>query len=181
MSKVFVGLIGMLVLSRYRSPNQMLLMDNYFWLFNQYYLRVAEGGIIGVILLVVIIVELRQGNIGRHEIAAICVTGSIKVLYCWLAVWSYFKMKQARDAYKTQPQAEKPQTEDPYMKMLLDSVSIPEWHNLLSTFLISLITVALITTPSSLIKSVEKDKQNDATNQIGPIKPLYVQFHFTAV
>jgi hypothetical protein len=166
----------MFVLSRYRY-----LKDNHFWLYNQYYLRVTEGGIYGMTLLVVIIVELRQGNIDWPTIAAICFTGSIKLLYFGLAVWSYFKVRRAKTEYKKH-QAQKPQTEDPYVKTLLDSVLIPGWHNLLSTFFIFLITLAFITTPSSLVKLAEASRHDDTIliEQITLSEPWYVQFHFTA-
>jgi hypothetical protein len=169
----------MFVLSRFRFQDQMPLKDNYFWLYNKYYLRVAEGGLYGLILLVVIVVELRQGNTDRPTIAAICATCTIKVLYCGLAAWSYFKMRQVKKAHETH--VEKPQTEDPYVEMLLGFVSLPAWHILLSTFLIWLITTGFITTPTALISLAEDNNNTSLFKQFSQSEPRYVQFHFTAL
>jgi hypothetical protein len=95
----------MLVISRYRNPNQMALKDNYFWLYHKYYHRVAEGGIYGAISLLVSIFVLGNNQMDPPTIAVICVTGVITVLFTGLAGWSYFKTRQARKAHESpQPQ-----------------------------------------------------------------------------
>jgi Ca2+/Na+ antiporter len=178
---VFVGLFGMFVLSRHEDPGEIPLKGNYFWLHNKYYLRVAEGGLYGVILLIVIIVAFRNGQIDRPTIAALCVTCTIKVLYCGLAVWSYFKLRQVKKAHETtQSQAEKPQTEDLYRKMLLGFVKVPGWHILLSTFLMWLVTTGFITTPTALISLAEDSSNTSLFEKFAQNEPQYVQFHSTA-
>jgi hypothetical protein len=174
-------MIGMFVLSRYRY-----LKNNHFWLYNKYYLRAAEGGICGLVLFVVLILEFRHyGKIAARPtnavIAAFCVTCTIKVLYSGLAVWSYFKMRRAMKAHETtQHQEDNLQTKDPYVQMLLGSVSLPVWHNLLSTFLIFLITTGFVTIPPSLTNLAEGSGQNDLFKAFVMSEPLYVQFHFIA-
>jgi hypothetical protein len=101
----------MVVLSRYRNSNQIALKDNYFWLYHKYYHRVAEGGLYGLISLLVSIFVLGNNTMDPPTIAVICVTCVITTLFIGLAGWSYVKTRQARKAHETpQPQAEKPQT-----------------------------------------------------------------------
>jgi hypothetical protein len=179
---VFVGLIGMFVLSRYRYPNQIPLKDNHFWLYHKYYLCVFEGGIFGVISLLVTIFKLRQFGIDLAAIGAICITCSIKVVFTGLAGRSYLKMRQVKMKNKApQPQPEKPQTGDSYVQILLDFGTLPRWHNLLSTVFIWLMITGFITIPSAMISFKKSVGNNSLQLEVHTTvnKPLYVQFHFT--
>jgi hypothetical protein len=182
---VVVGVIGMFVLSRFHFRNQIPLKDNYFWLLNRYYLRVAESSFTGLVLYLQIIFAYRKGVIDSDgpTIAAICVIGSIKVLFTLLAIRAYWKTRQVKNEHKKRYGAEKPQTEDPYVQMLLGFASIPGWHILLSTLLIWLVTTGFITIPPELIGFAEEndtgDGQTSLFKQFALSEPQYVQFHFT--
>jgi uncharacterized membrane protein len=99
--------MGMIILSRYRHPNQKPLNENYFWLYQKYYQRVAEAGIYGLVSLLVSIFVLGKKTMDAATIAAICVICVITTLYTGLAGWSYIKTRQVRKAHETEkPQAE---------------------------------------------------------------------------
>jgi hypothetical protein len=100
---VFVGPIGMFVLSRYRY-----LKDNHFWLYHSYYRPLAEGGIYGMISLLVSIVIVGN-DISPAMIAVICVTCTLMAVFSGLAGMSYFEMRRARKVFLAHLQAEKPQ------------------------------------------------------------------------
>ena len=182
---VFIGMIGMLVISHYQYERFITLKENHFWLYHRYYLRVAEAGILGLVSLLVVIFELRRSHLDTLIISAICVTCFFKLLFGWLAAESYLKLRQGRKTYwreAPQPQAEKPQTEDPYVQMMLGFATLPGWHNLLSTLLIFLITTGFITIPLALISNTEDNNPNNGdTNlfkKISKREPLYVHFTF---
>jgi hypothetical protein len=80
--------MGMIILSRYRHPNQKPLNENYFWLYQKYYQRVAEAGIYGLVSLLVSIFVLGKKTMDAATIAAICVICVITTLYTGLAGWS---------------------------------------------------------------------------------------------
>ncbi|KAH9974249.1 hypothetical protein BGW80DRAFT_1458329 [Lactifluus volemus] len=105
----FVGLIGMLLLTR--VPYMFLkktyaLKDNHFWLLHKYYLRVAEGGVYGLISLFVSIFVSGNNQMDPQTIAVLTITCFITALFGLLTAWSYFKTRQARKAHeKPRPQA----------------------------------------------------------------------------
>jgi hypothetical protein len=105
----------MLVLTRYRYPNQIYaLKDNHFWLYHRYYHRVAEGGLYGLISLLVSIFVLGDNQMDTPTIVVISVTCFFTALFGLLAGWEYVKTRQARKAHeKPQPQVEEPQVEEP--------------------------------------------------------------------
>jgi hypothetical protein len=104
----------MLVLSRYRYSSQgYALKDNYFWLYHKYYHRVAEGGIYGLISLLVSIFVEGNNEMDPATIVVLSVTCFITALFGLLAGWAFYKTRQARKEHEKtlQPLSEEPQSE----------------------------------------------------------------------
>jgi hypothetical protein len=182
------GVFVMGWLSYYPYASFKPLGKNHFWLFHRFYLRMAEGGLFGLVLVLVVFFGIRQSNLNADIIAAIVVACYIKIVSGGYAIRSYLILRIARKTYwreTLQHQAEKlPAPEDSYVQMLLGFATLPGWFSNLFGFLTLLVTIGFITIPIALIK-LEEDI-NPINGEIKLIKklsesePLYVPFHFTS-